>query len=277
MGIYKDRNSLDGRVSVVTGGAGILGSETSSALADAGSKVAVVDLDESAAQAHAMVLSQKYGIQALGIRCDVTDEASIGDMINQVESELGPIDILHNNAATKGSDLTKVFAPLDEFSMETWAEIMHVNVDGLFAVARAVGVGMAARNRGSIVQTASIYGAFMGPDQRIYEGSNYLGGPINTPPVYSASKAAVHGLTLYLATYWADRGVRVNTISPGESVLVKMEYFTTDTVPEYPWGAWQTLMRSHQACFSSHPTPRVMSRGRISLSTADLAPGSDLD
>lgn len=215
MGIYKDRNSLEGRVGVVTGGAGILGSETSSALADAGSKVAVVDLDESAAKAHANVLSEKYGVQALGIRCDVTDEASIADMITQVESELGPIDILHNNAATKGSDLKKVFAPLDEFSMETWAEIMRVNVDGLFAVARAVGVGMAKRNRGSIVQTASIYGAFMGPDQRIYEGSNYLGGPINTPPVYSASKAAVHGLTLYLATYWASQGVRVNTISPG--------------------------------------------------------------
>ena len=91
---------------------------------------------------------------------------------------------------------------------------MAVNLDGLFLVARAVGTRMAARGAGSIVQTASIYGV-RGPDPRLYEGSEYRGQPINTPPVYSASKAGVIGLTKHLATYWADRGVRVNTLTPG--------------------------------------------------------------
>jgi len=74
---------------------------------------------------------------------------------------------------------------------------------------------MIAQGRGgSIVQTASIYG-IMAPDDRIYEGSHYLGRQINTPAVYSASKAGVVGLTRYLAAYWAKHGIRVNTLTPG--------------------------------------------------------------
>ena len=73
---------------------------------------------------------------------------------------------------------------------------------------------MADRGRGSIIQTASVYGV-VGPDQRIYEGSEYLGRAINTPPVYSASKAGLIGLTKYFATYWGPHGVRVNTLTPG--------------------------------------------------------------
>ena len=91
---------------------------------------------------------------------------------------------------------------------------MTVNIDGMFLVAQALGGRMAARGRGSIVQTASIYG-IVAPDQRIYEGSEYLGRPINTPAVYSASKAAVVGLTRHLAAYWAGRGVRANCLVPG--------------------------------------------------------------
>jgi NAD(P)-dependent dehydrogenase (short-subunit alcohol dehydrogenase family) len=91
---------------------------------------------------------------------------------------------------------------------------MAVNLDGMFLVARTIGAGMAMRGKGTIIQTASIYGV-VGPDQRIYEGSEYLGRAINTPPVYSASKAGIIGLTRYLATYWGAAGVRVNTLTPG--------------------------------------------------------------
>jgi NAD(P)-dependent dehydrogenase (short-subunit alcohol dehydrogenase family) len=81
-------------------------------------------------------------------------------------------------------------------------------------MAQAVGRRMLAQGGGSIVQTASIYG-LVGPDARIYEGSDYLGGPINTPAVYAASKAAVVGLTKWLATHWAKDGIRVNCLVPG--------------------------------------------------------------
>jgi len=85
----------------------------------------------------------------------------------------------------------------------------------MFLVAQATGRQMIAQGKGgTIIQTASIYGV-MGPDHRIYEGSYYLNREINTPAVYAASKAAVIGLTKYLATLWADMGIRVNTITPG--------------------------------------------------------------
>ena len=92
---------------------------------------------------------------------------------------------------------------------------MSVNIDGMFLVAQAIGERMAESGRGgSIIQTSSIYG-IMASDKRIYEGSFYLGRQISNPAVYSASKAAVVGLTRYLAAYWADKGIRVNALVPG--------------------------------------------------------------
>ena len=91
---------------------------------------------------------------------------------------------------------------------------MSVNVDGMFLVTQAVGRQMLAQGSGSIINLASIYG-LVGPDSRIYEGSDYLGGPINTPAVYSASKAAVVGFTKWLATHYGDKGIRANCLVPG--------------------------------------------------------------
>jgi NAD(P)-dependent dehydrogenase (short-subunit alcohol dehydrogenase family) len=136
-------------------------------------------------------------------------------MVMQVVAELGEIDILHNNAAGKSDDLDAFFAPFEEYSIDQWRQITAVNLDGMFLVAQAVGKQMVSQEKGgSIIQTASIYG-IMGPDHRIYEGSFYLDRQINTPAVYSASKAAVVGLTKYLATYWAEKKIRVNTLTPG--------------------------------------------------------------
>jgi NAD(P)-dependent dehydrogenase (short-subunit alcohol dehydrogenase family) len=213
-GSYRELFDLAGQVAVVTGGVGILGRRFCSGLADFGAKVAVVDLDEATAVEFAVELSSTYDVECVGVGCDVSDPVQTERMTERVESALGAISILHNNAGSKSSDLDKCFAPTEEYSLETWREMMAVNLDGAFLVAKAIGSRMAARGRGSIIQTGSIYGA-MAPDQRIYEGSHYLGRAINSPPVYSASKAGVIGLTKYLATYWAAKGVRVNTLSPG--------------------------------------------------------------
>lgn len=214
MGEYRSRFDLDGRVAVVTGGAGILGRRTTAALRDLGARVAVVDIDGDAAAAHAAVLDEQYGAGAIGFACDVSDPGSVRSLVEQVESQLGPVAVLHNNAATKGDDLSKMFASVADYDLATWRQIMAVNLDGLFLVSQAIGTRMAERGAGSIIHTSSIYG-LMGPDQRIYEGSEYLGRPINSPPVYSASKGGVVGLTRYLATYWAASGVRVNAVTPG--------------------------------------------------------------
>ncbi|MCS6763615.1 MAG: SDR family oxidoreductase [Candidatus Protistobacter heckmanni] len=213
-GKYRKLFDLGGKVAVVTGGAGILGQRFCAGLADFGAKVAVVDVSEERGQEVAAQLHATHGTEAIGVACDVSDPASVLEMVNWVEAALGPIDVLHNNAASKGADLSKFFTPPESFPLDVWREIMAVNLDGMFLVAQAVGTRMAARGKGSIIQTASIYGV-LGPDSRIYEGSQYLGQAINTPPVYSASKAGVVGLTRYWATHWGDKGVRVNTLTPG--------------------------------------------------------------
>ncbi len=202
---------LDGQVALVTGGAGILGRLFCRALVQAGAQVAVVDLNAEAAQDAASAI----GHQAAGFACDVSDPASVTAVVEAVMGRFGRIDVLINNAATKTADVRAFFEPFETYSLETWREVMGVNIDGMFLMAQAVGKEMLRAGRGGrIVQTASIYG-LVGPDSRIYEGSDYLGGPINTPAVYSASKAAVVGLTKWLATHWADKGIRVNCLVPG--------------------------------------------------------------
>lgn len=206
-----DPRRFDGEVALVTGGAGILGRQFCAGLAAAGAAVAVVDIS---AEATAEVAGQ-LGDAAAPFACDVSDPASVEACVRAVEARFGRIDVLLNNAATKGRDVRAFFAPFEEYSLETWREVMSVNIDGMFLMAQAAGRIMLAGGRGGrVVQTASIYG-LVGPDARIYEGSDYLGGPINTPAVYSTSKAAVVGLTRWLATHWADKGIRVNCLVPG--------------------------------------------------------------
>lgn len=222
---YKGLFNLQGKTAIVTGGAGILGRHFCAGLAESGARVAVVDVNRDAAQQLAEELKDQYQTEAIGVGCDVASPGSVQDMVQQVAASLGEIHILHNNAAGKSDNLEAFFAPFEEYSLDQWRQIMSVNLDGMFLVAQAVGRQMIIQGKGgSIIQTASIYGV-MGPDHRIYEGSHYLGRPINTPAVYSASKAGVIGLTKHLATYWADKGIRVNTLTPGGTESGQNEEF----------------------------------------------------
>lgn len=203
-------HDLTGQVALVTGGAGILGRRFCATLAGAGAQVAVVDLFGAAADE----VAADIGNGAAGFACDVSDPDSVKACVAAIMARFGRIDVLVNNAATKTADVRAFFEPFETYSLDTWREVMGVNIDGMFLMAQAVGREMLTAGSGRIIQTASIYG-LVGPDSRIYEGSDYLGGPINTPAVYSASKAAVVGLTRWLATHWADKGIRVNCLVPG--------------------------------------------------------------
>lgn len=230
-----DRFGLDGKVALVTGATGILGRHFCRALAHAGAHVAAVDLDQAVCDQFAEELSKESGVRAIGIAGDVSSPASVASFVGQVVREFGAIHVLHNNAATKTRDMRAFFLPPEEYSLDLWREIMAVNIDGMFLVAQAVGKQMIAQGGGSIVQTASIYGV-VAPDQRIYEGSDYLGGPINCPVSYTVSKSAVIGLTKYLATYWAEKNVRVNTLTPGGMESGQNERFITNYSRRVPLG-----------------------------------------
>ena len=211
---YKNLFELNGKTAVVTGAVGILGKHFCKGLAEFGAQVAVVDLDLEKCTAFAAELERDYGTQALGVVCDVSDPASVKNMVDQVVSRFGAIHVLHNNAASKSADLDAFFASTEQYSLHEWRKVMSVNIDGMFLVAQAVGGQMQKQGTGgSIIQTASIYG-LVSSDKRIYEGSFYLGRQISNPAVYSTSKAAVVGLTRYLAANWGDHNIRVNALVP---------------------------------------------------------------
>jgi NAD(P)-dependent dehydrogenase (short-subunit alcohol dehydrogenase family) len=198
---------LSGKVVVITGGAGILGSRMSQALVGCGARLAIID--RSGAKAAA--LAQALGGAATGYAGDVTDRAGLLALRTRIEAEIGPVNVLINNIATKTANM---FEPFETFPLEDWNEVMNVNTTGAMLACQVFGTPMAERGAGSIITTLSVYG-IVGPDQRIYEGAMYEGRAINSPAVYAASKAALLGLTKYLAAYWGHRGVRVNAITPG--------------------------------------------------------------
>lgn len=221
---------LTGKVVVLTGGAGILGSRFADALAAKGARVALVDHNSGKAQEVAETVNVHYPGAVLPYATDITRPEDLQSLRENVEADLGPVDVLINNAAFKSPNF---FEPFETFPLDDWNQVMAVNTTGVMLACQAFGAGMAERGRGSIINTLSIYG-IVAPDQRIYEGSEYEGRAINTPAVYSASKAAVWGLTKYLAAYWGGKGVRVNAVTPGGVYSGQNETFVqrySDKVP----------------------------------------------
>lgn len=209
--------SLAGRRVILTGAAGILGQAFAKALIGAQASVLLVDRQEAAlaqmlADHGGFAETQKVGVFA----ADLADREMDGAVIDAAAELFGaPANGLVNNAATKGGDLSAFFAPDETYSPDLWREILCVNLEAPFFLSAAFALQLRARGEpGAIVNIASIYG-HIAPDQRIYEGSEYLGHQIRSPAVYSASKAGVLGLTRHLASLWGKDGIRVNSIAPG--------------------------------------------------------------
>ncbi|MAS82498.1 MAG: short-chain dehydrogenase [Legionellales bacterium] len=207
---------LDGKTAIITGGAGILGQGFCQLLAEYGANVAIVDIDLDMAEKVAEKISKNIPAKKLlPLACDISDYESINNMLGKVIDRFNAVHILHNNAATKTEDYESFFESFEDYKIETWREVMRVNIDGMFLTSQVVGKKMIEQEcGGSIINTASIYGV-VGPDHRIYNDSEYLGVSINTPAVYSTSKAAVIGFTKHMATYWARHNIRVNALTPG--------------------------------------------------------------
>ena len=191
-----DLFSLDGRVAIVTGGAGQLGAEIVRGLEERGARVAVFDL------------------AADEFRVDVTDRAAIEQATNRVASEWGEPAILVNAAALDSPPDAppEEVGPLETYPEASFDRVMDVNVKGTFLTCQVVGARMAAAGRGSIVNVSSIYG-MLSPVQELYDFRRRGGEEFYKPVAYSVSKSALYNLTRYLATYWAGNGVRVNTLT----------------------------------------------------------------
>lgn len=224
---------LRGRVAMLVGAGGFLGPRFANALAGAGADLVLIDLGDVSALAES--LAEEHGVRAIARQLDLASPEPFVDILDEVEESFGAIDIFHGNAASKGGSIDAFCAEDEEYDLKTWREVVGVNLDALFFVTVKAGRRMAARGRGSIVLTASIYGV-TAPDQRIYEGSHYLGRQIRSPAVYSASKAGVVGLTRHFATLWGDRNVRVNCIAPGGVFSGQNETFVKNYSRRIPMG-----------------------------------------
>jgi NAD(P)-dependent dehydrogenase (short-subunit alcohol dehydrogenase family) len=186
---------LSGRVAVVTGGLGQLGSVYVAGLRERGMTVAVWDVEADDP-------------------VDVTDRASIEAATERLVAESSVPHLLVNNAAidTPPDAPAEEVGPFETYPEASFDRVMDVNVKGTLLCCQVVGAAMAREGRGSIVNVSSIYG-LLSPQQDVYDFRRQSGEPFVKPVAYSVSKSAVLNLTRYLATYWAKEGVRVNTLT----------------------------------------------------------------
>jgi NAD(P)-dependent dehydrogenase (short-subunit alcohol dehydrogenase family) len=187
-----DRIRLDGRVAVVTGAAGVIGSATIRLLAERGARIVAVDRRE--ADLKTAIGQLPASAQALAVEADVTREDEVAEYVRAAVDKFGTIDVFYNNAGIEGD-----IKPITEYSLESFRRVLDVNVVGVFLGMKHVLPVMLKQNKGSIINTASIAGL--------------LGSP--QIAVYSASKHAVIGLTKTASWECTGTGVRVNCVCPG--------------------------------------------------------------
>ena len=187
--------SLEGRVAIVTGGAGQIGAEIVRGLEERGARVAVFDV------AHEDPV-------------DVTDRAAIERATAWIAENWGVPHVLVNAAALDSPPdaPAEEVGPVETYPEASFDEVMDVNVKGTFLCCQVIGAQMAEAGRGSIVNISSVYG-MLSPMQDVYDFRRANGETFFKPVAYSVSKSALYNLTRYLATYWARSGVRVNTLT----------------------------------------------------------------
>jgi len=202
---------ITGKVIVITGGNGKLGSAYVKACAEAGARVAVFDVAEKLSASLEGLENVRY------YKVDITNKQSIEDATAEIEKEWGVPDVLVNNAgldSPPGHGAGDENESFENYSLESWNAVWQVNGTGTFLCCQVIGGRMAQNKKGSIINISSMYG-LVSPNQDMYEYKKEDGAPFVKPISYSASKSAILNLTRYLATYWGDKGVRVNTLAPG--------------------------------------------------------------
>ena len=218
MGSVKQSFDLTGKVAVVTGGAGLLGEKHAEAIAEFGAIPVLLDIDKKAGTKKASRISNEYQVDCVFKLCDITDESQILSVRDALLSKYERIDILINNAAIDPkveAKSEKNLSRLENFPIDQWNLEMAVGVTGAMLCSKVFGYEMAKNGKGVILNISSDLG-IIAPDQRIYKKE---GLPENEQPVkpvtYSVIKHGLIGLTKYLATYWAGKGVRCNALCPG--------------------------------------------------------------
>ena len=203
-------DQLSGRTIFITGSAGLLGTTYVNRMLAAGARVAATDLPGP--RSEALVAEHGANPAFRFFQLDVNDEEQVKRIFGRIRDDGWEPNVFLNNAAITGELLLGSggrFPDLANTSLDDWNRTMRTNLTGAFLIARQMDREIVGRYPTTLINVASMY-ALNGPHHKIYEGM-----PFKSFPAYSAAKAGVHGLTLWLAGYWADRHATVNTLAPG--------------------------------------------------------------
>ena len=232
---------LTRKVCVITGGAGLFGEKDAEAILEAEGVPVLLDIAEEPLLRAITTLKEKYGKYVSGFVVDITNKQALEAMKEKILSAHGRIDVLINNAANnpkmEGNDQKgRNWSQFENFAEEIWRKDLDVGLKGAFLCSQVFGSYMAQQGSGVILNISSDLGV-IAPDQRIYrkKGFSEKEQPVK-PVTYSVIKHALIGLTKYLATYWAEKGVRVNAICPGGIYNNQPEDFVTKLTQLIPLG-----------------------------------------
>jgi NAD(P)-dependent dehydrogenase (short-subunit alcohol dehydrogenase family) len=226
--------SLYNKIAIVTGALGLLGKQHCSALAEAGAKIIVCDLNEEGC----VKFAKSLPTDSLGIFLDVTEQESVRNVRDKILESYGHIDVLVNNAAINDMFENPAAAleqsKFENYPLGLWQKSFDVNVTGVFLCSQVFGKIMMEQKSGSIINIASTYG-IVAPNQSLYKNPD--GEQVFfKPPAYSATKGAIIAFTKYLAAYWGNKGIRINTLSPGGVENYQEEYFVKNYSSRTPLG-----------------------------------------
>jgi NAD(P)-dependent dehydrogenase (short-subunit alcohol dehydrogenase family) len=235
------RLDLTGRTALITGAAGLLGREHAAALLEVGATVVLTDIGEQQLASAVSALTDHEPSRVLAHTMDVCSVDAIRAVARQLAESGRRIDILVNNAAidpkVQGSQGVIETSRLENLPLEQWDLQVRVGLTGAFLCSQVFGAAMAQDGKGGVILNIASDLSVFSPDQRLYRRA---GVPEDQQPVkpvtYSVIKAGLVGLTRYLATYWADRGVRSNALSPGGVFTNQGEEFVQRLTALIPLG-----------------------------------------
>lgn len=207
---------LNGKIIVITGGAGLLGRSFAAAIAGQGATAIVADIDIEAASGVVQEIVSAGNGKAHAEMLDITDKASVCNLIDRVKSQHGCIDAVVNNAYPRNRNYGR---KLEQVSYEDFCENTSLHLGGYFLVAQQFSLYFREQGHGNIVNMGSIYGV-VAPRFEIYEET-----PMTMPVEYAAIKSAVIHLTRYFAQYLKADQIRVNCLSPGGIIDNQPESF----------------------------------------------------
>lgn len=202
---FKKKFELANKTVIISGGMGLIGKAFAEACAQFGANVVIADIEKSNPAGYALELAQRFNREMLGISINVGKREDVEHLKNETIKKFSGIDGLINCHQNKTA---RFFAKFEDYTDEDWDAIVETNLKGTFLTCQIIGGYMAEKGSGSIINMPSTY-SVVAPNQNLYKGTS-----LGTPAAYSASKGGVMALSQYLSTYWADKGVRVNQITP---------------------------------------------------------------